>query len=111
MGPVLPSSPFEPSIDFCSLCTGTPARVGGNFDRTRLLAANVCFMSAVHDGRRVDTPRCFHTLSILLGSVTPALRGRIRHLTQQDIGDLIFSLSREYARRDFNVCRFESTFA
>ena len=46
-----------------------------------------------------DTPCCFRTLWPVFSAVTPGLRGHIRHLTQQDIGDLLFSISREYARR------------
>jgi hypothetical protein len=80
-----------------------PARIDGRFRGARLLTANLWFTSAVHDGRHgasgVNMPRCFHAVWSVLGTVAPALRGRVQHLTQQDIGDLLFSLSREYARR------------
>jgi hypothetical protein len=62
-----------------------------------LLANNWFFTSEI--GRSRDTPRCFHTLWPVLSAVTPGRRGHIRHLTQQDIGDLLFSISRKYARR------------
>jgi hypothetical protein len=44
------------------------------------------------------TLRCFLTLWPVLCTVAPQLRGCIDHLTPQDIDDLLFSLSREYAR-------------
>ena len=63
-----------------------------------LLTANFWFLSGVvHDGPCQGTPRCFRTLWPVLCLATP--RGHIRHLTQQDVDDLLFSLSREYARR------------
>lgn len=43
--------------------------------------------------------RCFSTLSPLLWLLTPSLGGCVGQLTQQDINDLIFSISREFARR------------
>lgn len=71
--------------------------------RRKLLTANFWFMSAVHDRRYgapgMDTPCCFHTLWPVLCLVAPLLRGRIRHLTQQDVDDLLFSLSRAYVRQ------------
>jgi hypothetical protein len=73
-------------------------------NREALVAANYWFMSEVDDrGRREacdsHTPGCFHFLWPVLCSVSPLLRGCIRHLTQQDVDDFIFSLSREYARQ------------
>lgn len=65
----------------------------------RLLTANISFMSAVDDKALTRTPHCFWTLWPLLCLVSPLLRGRVRHLTQQDVDDLVFSLSRECARR------------
>jgi hypothetical protein len=51
----------------------------------------------------MTSPRCFRALWSVLCTIAPQLRGRIRYLSQQDIGDLLFSLSREYARRVFDV--------
>jgi hypothetical protein len=63
-----------------------------------LLSANKWFFRS-EIGRFGDTPCCFRTVWPVFSAVTPGLRGHIRHLTQQDIGDLLFSISREYARR------------
>jgi hypothetical protein len=83
-----------------------PARIDGPFGWGPLLTANLWYMSAVHDSRReanINTPRCFHTLWSVLCLVTSLLRGRIRNLGQQDVDDLLFSLSREHARRAADV--------
>jgi hypothetical protein len=73
-----------------------------------LLVANIWFylsgMPDVWRSRRRLLPRdtnpcSFRTLWPMLSAVTPGRRSHIRHLTQQDIGDLLFSISREYARK------------
>jgi hypothetical protein len=69
-----------------------------------MLVANRWFLSVRHDGSptqaRTGTPRCFCALWPVLCSVAPS-RGSsaIRHLTREAVSDLLFSLSREYARR------------
>lgn len=64
-----------------------------------LAAANALFLSTdVHDGRH-GTPQCFHTLWPVLCVVAPLLRSGVRHLTPQDVSDLLFSVSREYVAR------------
>jgi hypothetical protein len=45
----------------------------------------------------------------LLCEVAPLLRGRIRNLSQQDVGDLLFSLSREYARL-YTECLYDTEY-
>ena len=72
--------------------------VGTNGELTVLLSANNWFFTS-EIGRFGDTPCCFRTLWPVFSAVTPGRRGHIRHLTQQDVGDLLFSISREYARR------------
>jgi hypothetical protein len=77
-------------------------RIGVRFEGTTLLAANFWFMSEREGGRReagMVTPRCFQTLWPVLCAIAPQLRGCICHLAPQDVDDLRFSLSREYARR------------
>lgn len=76
-----------------------PARNGNN--KQPLLVANFWFTSTVPVLRCRTcffTPDCFFNLWPVLCQVTPLLRGRIRNLTQQDVGDLLFSLSREFSR-------------
>jgi hypothetical protein len=89
--------------NFC-VCVCVAREEDGLCDSSPLLEANVWFMSTdpVRDGRRDhgDTPHCFHTLWPALCLVTPRLRGCIHNITQEDVSDLLFSLSREYARRD-----------
>jgi hypothetical protein len=48
----------------------------------------------------------FAPLWPLLWSVTPSLGGRVNNLTQQDIADFFFSLSREFARRQIGNAHF-----
>lgn len=111
LGPVT----IRSTDSFVSFCVHAPSvlRVTGAFSIVphlfaivvHLLRANFCFMSTSHDRRRFDTscryntPHCFHTLWAVLALVTPALRGRIRSLVQHELGDLLFSLSREFVRR------------
>jgi hypothetical protein len=67
-----------------------------------LMSGNYWFMSSLHSrgAYQLDTmPGCFQTLWRVLCVVTPVLRGGVAHLGQQEIGDLLFSLSRERARR------------
>jgi hypothetical protein len=78
------------------------SRIDVRYGKTTLLAANFWFMSAQQgrDGEAsLVTFRCFQTLWPVLCAVAPQLRGCICHLTPQDVDDLLFSLSREYARR------------
>jgi hypothetical protein len=113
IGPAVLPLPLKPRIDnnvyaalarlSSFLCVLVPTSIDDQLREPRLLTANVLFTSMVHVGyranSRVKTLRCFRTLWPVLCMVTPVLRGRVRHLTQQDVGDFLFSLSREYARR------------
>jgi hypothetical protein len=83
-------------------------RDDGRYEKAPLLTANFWFMSAHHGGgckANTVTLRCFLTLWPVLCAVAPQLRSCISHLTLQDVDDLLFSLSREYARR---VVSFEA---
>jgi hypothetical protein len=91
----------------CNFLLSLPLHSVGIHDcdeRTELLlsANNLFFTSETSLSSKIgfkDTPCCFRTLWPVFSAVTPGLRGHIRHLTQQDVGDLLFSISREYARR------------
>jgi Gpi18-like mannosyltransferase len=66
----------------------------------QLMQANYWFASAPSLSRTFYiTPHWFTTLWAVLYSIAPSLNRSIKYLTQQDIGDFLFSLSREYARR------------
>jgi hypothetical protein len=87
------------TADSFPFCVHAPTRIDGRYGQLPLLTANFWFISAQEGGRRMVTPRCFQTLWPVLCAVAPQLRGCICHLTPQDLDDLRFSLSREYARR------------